>query len=185
MRRLLILLAAASAAHARDPYPPGVAVKVAEYVLVDGRKIGIAEWTDASTKAAVVRPPESDADRLARLRAVPMFTTAVGPKELRPRTTVGVWMDAGNDPRTLGEREGWLTDDDVVFLLKHGVVPRTAPAPGVAAPQVFRGVQVGPARDPDHQCDRCGASQYVVAGPGPIPGTHTHRCPRCGNVWFH
>lgn len=59
--------------------------------------------------------------------------------------------------------------------------PCAKPAPGVPAP-TFR---AGPAFDPDHRCDRCGTSQYVVSGRGPRPGTHTHSCARCGNVWWH
>jgi hypothetical protein len=54
-------------------------------------------------------------------------------------------------------------------------------APGVAAPQTFR----GSAHDADHNCDRCGAAQYVVSGRGPVPGSHTHTCARCGHSWWH
>jgi hypothetical protein len=60
-------------------------------------------------------------------------------------------------------------------------VPGQVRAPEVVpAPRPFRGA----VRDPDHTCDRCGRSQFVVAGPGPVPGTHTHRC-ACGHSWFH
>lgn len=43
MRTALVLMLAAVPAFAQ--YPPGVAVKVSEYVLQDGKRIGIAEWT--------------------------------------------------------------------------------------------------------------------------------------------
>lgn len=56
-------------------------------------------------------------------------------------------------------------------------------APEVAAPRPFRGA--GPQHDSDHTCDKCGATQYVISGRGPVPGSHTHTCARCGNVWWH
>lgn len=53
-------------------------------------------------------------------------------------------------------------------------------APGVAAPQPFR----GPARHAGHDCPVCGRSQYVISGPGPVPGSHTHTC-AAGHSWWH
>ena len=44
MRTVFVLMFLAVPAFAQ--YPPGVAVKVSEYVLVDGRRVGIAEWSD-------------------------------------------------------------------------------------------------------------------------------------------
>jgi hypothetical protein len=62
------------------------------------------------------------------------------------------------------------------------VYRQPAPRPEVAYPQggTFRGGNY----DPDHQCDRCGTTQVVIAGWNG-DGTHNHECPRCGNRWRH
>ncbi len=35
-----------------------------------------------------------------------------------------------------------------------------------------------------HRCDICGRTQYRIAGPGPVPGTHIHR-DSAGHEWYH
>ena len=59
--------------------------------------------------------------------------------------------------------------------------PTPLPGPGVPVSRPFR---YDNRYDPDHRCDVCGATQYVVSGWN-RDGTHSHRCPRCGNTWRH
>lgn len=63
---------------------------------------------------------------------------------------------------------------------------------GVLGSMAIQGVSPNPFRrmssnsggyDPDHQCNNCGASQYVVSGSN--GRGHTHTCNRCGNTWWH
>lgn len=104
-------------------------------------------------------------------------------------------------------QKAWTPPPDLMELINHRAVVATGPPPppvipgpgpvnytapaANARPMPARSVPaVQPFRsDPipheGHQCPACGTSQYVVAGRGPAPGTHTHRCPRCSTVWFH
>jgi hypothetical protein len=43
----------------------------------------------------------------------------------------------------------------------------------------------GPRFQTGHNCPSCGTYQNVVNGPGPVPGSHSHRCPRCSAIWWH
>lgn len=75
---------------------------------------------------------------------------------------------------------GWwvpFSDGSVRFV---PVPPKPLPAPGVPAVRPFR----GPAFDPDHTCNNCGRSQYLVDRFLPT-GRHVHRCSACGNEWQH
>ena len=55
--------------------------------------------------------------------------------------------------------------------------PAVKAAPAVAAKGIFHNTT--------HNCPTCGRSQFVINGPGPLPGTHTHRCSYDGTVWYH
>lgn len=52
--------------------------------------------------------------------------------------------------------------------------------PAVTAVKTFRNGEY----DPDHQCNRCGRSQYRIAGWLPS-GQHRHVCSACGHNWIH
>jgi hypothetical protein len=56
-------------------------------------------------------------------------------------------------------------------------------APAVAAPVAFQRPAIE--RRESHACPRCGALVLAKSGRGPEPGTHLHRCPYDGSVWFH
>lgn len=56
-------------------------------------------------------------------------------------------------------------------------------APAVAAPAAFQRTSIE--RRESHNCPRCGALVLAKSGRGPEPGTHLHRCPYDGSVWFH
>lgn len=49
--------------------------------------------------------------------------------------------------------------------------------------QPFRRISSNSQYDSDHQCNQCGASQYVVSGT--TTNGHTHQCNHCGNSWWH
>ena len=63
------------------------------------------------------------------------------------------------------------------------VTYQPAPRREVAQPAraTFRG---GEPYDPDHQCDRCGTSQFAIERFNG-DGTHSHVCRRCGHSWRH
>lgn len=73
-----------------------------------------------------------------------------------------------------GEYDCWEENGRPVMQLRSA-------APGVAAPQPFRGL----AYNPTHTCPSCGRAQYIISGSGPVPGTHTHTCASCGTSWYH
>ena len=68
----------------------------------------------------------------------------------------------------------WYVGEGDDWVLMPGQVKTRSAAPPLSSPGY----------DPDHTCNRCGASQHVVSGFN-ADGTHNHRCPRCGNVWKH
>jgi len=76
-------------------------------------------------------------------------------------------------PGEPGAYRCWLENGTPVMQRK-GVAVTTA--------QPFRGG--GIPFDPDHTCDRCGTSQYVVERFLPN-GRHVHTCRSCGNSWQH
>ena len=47
------------------------------------------------------------------------------------------------------------------------------------------GKSAGPRFHQGHRCPTCDAYQNVVNGPGPVVGSHTHRCDRCSTIWWH
>jgi hypothetical protein len=97
--------------------------------------------------------------------------TTPDPPPIRPAArTSALWTDPDPPPVR--------TAAPVVIVRPSEVRP--VPLPGARPVQQRGGLQ----HDPDHQCDRCGASQYVISGRGP-GGTHTHTCGRCGTVWYH
>lgn len=88
--------------------------------------------------------------------------------------------------------DGWLSK------IPPPVVERPAPPPvpvayqpapvmqqprPVVAARPFRG-GAECEYDPDHVCNRCGATQLVIARRNG-DGTHTHVCGRCGHSWRH
>lgn len=127
-------------------------------------------------------------EALACVRAGVRVVLAVGVKPLDDSHFYGVPVYAVGDPPKGAEPGHYQTtmQDGKPAWFRSGSDQWTpAPAraaPGVAAPRPFRRTSAG--HDPDHQCDRCGASQYVVSGFN-ADGTHNHRCPACGNVWRH
>lgn len=78
--------------------------------------------------------------------------------------------------RPEGAQEGGWTwtnrDGGYWFRLRYA-------APGVAAGTFRAG------HNASHDCPSCGRAQFVVAGPGPRPGTHRHDCASCGTSWYH
>ncbi len=87
-----------------------------------------------------------------------------------PGTKVGVWTAWLDHATGAPVWTPWdkLHDDPVEMRV-----------PGVARPTA-----TFPEFDPDHRCNRCGRTQYVVAGWN-RDGTHNHVCPACGNSWRH
>lgn len=83
---------------------------------------------------------------------------------------------ADDFPAEPGVYDCFLHNDSPSFQLRA--------APGVVAAPTF------PARNPTHRCDKCGHESpagigtWVVRGYG-RDGSHSHQCPRCGNVWSH
>lgn len=60
--------------------------------------------------------------------------------------------------------------------------PMPAPVRSVPGTGPFRGSECE--YDPDHVCNRCGATQLVIARWN-SDGTHTHICSQCGHSWRH
>ena len=140
--------------HAAAAAPPAAApVGSSEVVVRDAAGKLVKAWLDAG--GGVTLPPGSDAVPPLQLQTT---------YSRRPNATGGeqiVFPDGGPTP-----------PDD------RGTTTRPA-APGVAAPQPFRGgVHAG------HNCPSCGTAEYRVAGFN-RDGTHTHTCPRCGTSWRH
>lgn len=75
----------------------------------------------------------------------------------------------GDKPVTVKELVPIVVSDPVVQSVPARSVPATT----------FRNGDF----DPDHQCNRCGRSQYVISGWLPN-GKHRHTC-SCGNSWYH
>jgi hypothetical protein len=135
--------------------------------------------------------PAADPAPAFTVRAVAVFAVEnkmpAGPPGKTARVELnGLWYDRRPDGSLDYCREcngGRLPVGKVVTPEEHAAIVRAGvvPAPGVAAPRPFRRQPGG--YDPDHDCDRCGASQFVVSGSA--PGGHTHTCGRCGNVWWH
>lgn len=66
-------------------------------------------------------------------------------------------------------------------------MPPTFTVTNRIAPEVARPKGVTFQRDnfdPDHQCNRCGRSQFVISGWLPN-GQHTHTCRSCNYTWRH
>lgn len=209
MFRLLVCLVLPAIATAQ--YPPGVPVKVAEYVIQDGKRIGIAEWTNPCQKC--LGACECNGCDCEKPKAKPAVKESPNRLESLLSLTTCLYYADGRKTRTTVKEalnKGGQLDDE--FIARHKITPaevttingmakrvehpvaqrmpapvvQPAPVRSVPAPTTFRGRGVSNSSyDPDHNCDRCGTPEYVQSGPGPRPGTHTHTCRRCGNVWFH
>ena len=86
-------------------------------------------------------------------------------------------------PVAVPERDTLRASDGLLYQ-KHpdGIyrpVPGQKATPEVVAPTPFRS-----AYNPSHRCEVCGRTQYTIAGPGPLPGTHRHVC-AAGHSWWH
>jgi len=102
---------------------------------------------------------------------VPPFVVVnkVGPKPAGPRLTAdGIPADPAPPGREWQRRPG-----------EDWKLVKVAAAPGVAAPQTFRGSDY----HPPHDCPVCGRAQYVISGFNP-DGTHNHTC-SAGHTWRH
>lgn len=140
--------------------------------LTTAERLEAAEQRIAALEAAIskLQPAKSEAKKPAPKKSAPAAKKTAPQKPPPPQAT-GDPTCACNSART---QCGCLT--------KYPACPCAKPARGVPAARPFLTV---PSYDPDHTCDRCGTAQYVISGRGPRPGTHTHSCARCGNVWWH
>lgn len=124
----------------------------------DGKRIAIEESSDAPARTA------------------PTQEKASTPKA-RQETSQYTWI---NGHWYKGEGDWW------VYCKACEGLPGPNGEPAKAARsvplQTFRNTAGN--YNPDHICNRCGTSQYVISGFN-ADGTHNHQCPKCGNVWRH
>lgn len=128
-------------------------------------------------------PPPLLADPPPLVSSTPV---ARGPQ--RVQLTGGLWYDRFSDGTLEYCKEcnkgklppvgSVVTQEEHRAIIKAGI---TVPAVTVRPFRQSRSTSAG--YDPDHQCNQCGASQYMVSGSN--GQGHTHTCNRCGNVWWH
>lgn len=116
-----------------------------------------------------------------------------------PDTTIGtyvshLWVPSGFKGLADGVYDCHRDPDTGLPVM---TLRRPSPALEVRQPASFRGASsaAGLQRHSGHDCPAriwngyrfvdCPGSQFEVAGDGPTPRTHTHRCSRCGTTWFH
>jgi hypothetical protein len=156
--------AAPAAAQADRPITPADVVRVEIYYLADGRAIGLEEFTE---RAPAPPPP------------IPAAAARAAPRVAAPEPPPLVVMLDQPAPRVAVR-----------------IPPATVPAQGVPAPTFRQPVAPapaprGPQYNPTHSCPRCGYTSpdgqgtWVKRGPGPVPGSHVHACPRDGTTWWH